>query len=33
VNAVEILGGLKPGDRVIVSDLSRFDAVDRIRIN
>ena len=33
VNAVEILGGLKPGDRVIVSDMSRFDAVDRVRIN
>jgi multidrug efflux pump subunit AcrA (membrane-fusion protein) len=32
VNAVEILGGLKEGDQVILSDMSRWDAVDRIRL-
>lgn len=32
VNAVEILGGLKQGDEVILSDMSRWDNVDRIRL-
>ncbi len=32
VNAVEITSGLKPGDRVILSDMSAWDAVDRIRV-
>jgi HlyD family secretion protein len=32
VNAVEILQGLKVGDRVILSDMSSMDAFDRIRI-
>jgi multidrug efflux pump subunit AcrA (membrane-fusion protein) len=32
VNTVEILGGLAEGDRVILSDMSRFDNVDRVRI-
>jgi HlyD family secretion protein len=32
VNAVEILQGLKPGDKVILSDMSAWDAVDRIRL-
>lgn len=32
VNAVEILAGLKPGDEVILSDMSRWDNVDRIRL-
>ncbi|MBV8206244.1 MAG: efflux RND transporter periplasmic adaptor subunit [Acidobacteria bacterium] len=32
VNAVEILGGLKEGDQVILSDMSRYDAYDRIRL-
>ena len=31
VNAVEILGGLKEGDQVILSDMSRWDGNDRIR--
>ncbi|MEO5800756.1 MAG: HlyD family efflux transporter periplasmic adaptor subunit [Gemmatimonadales bacterium] len=31
-NAVEIVRGLKPGDIVILSDMSRFDGVDRVRI-
>jgi HlyD family secretion protein len=33
VNTVEILGGLKQGDKVILSDMSRYDAVDRVRVN
>jgi HlyD family secretion protein len=32
VNAIEILGGLKPGDQVILSDMSRWDNYDRIRL-
>ena len=32
VNAVEIRSGLKPGDEVILSDMSMWDAVDRVRI-
>jgi len=33
MNAVEILGGLKEGDQVILSDVSRWDQYDRIRLN
>jgi len=32
VNAVEILQGLKVGDRVILSDMSAWDAFDRVRV-
>jgi HlyD family secretion protein len=32
VNAIEILGGLKPGDQVILSDMSRWDNYDRIHL-
>ena len=32
VNAIQILGGLKEGDTVILSDMSRNDNVDRIRL-
>jgi len=32
VNFIEILGGLKPGDRVILSDTSQWDANDRVKI-
>jgi HlyD family secretion protein len=32
VNAVEIRAGLKPGDEVILSDMSTWSAVDRVRI-
>jgi multidrug resistance efflux pump len=32
VNTVEILHGLEAGDRVILSDMSRWDSVDRIRL-
>lgn len=33
VNTIEIIRGLKEGDRVILSDMSRYDAVDRIRLS
>ena len=32
VNTVEILDGLQPGDRVILSDMSQYDAFDRVRL-
>jgi HlyD family secretion protein len=32
VNTVEILGGLQRGERVIISDMSRWDAYDRVRV-
>lgn len=32
VNAVEILRGLKVGDKVILSDMGRYDDTDRVRI-
>ena len=32
VKSVEVRGGLKEGDRVILSDLSQWDHVDRIRL-
>jgi HlyD family secretion protein len=32
VNSVEILDGLKVGDKVILSDMSSMDAFDRIRL-
>jgi RND family efflux transporter MFP subunit len=33
VSLVEILDGLKPGDRVILSDMSQWDAFNRIRLD
>lgn len=33
VNTVEILQGLQPGDQVILSDMSRWDNFDRIRLD
>ncbi|HVJ30297.1 MAG TPA: HlyD family efflux transporter periplasmic adaptor subunit [Gammaproteobacteria bacterium] len=33
VNEVEVMEGLVPGDRVILSDTSAWDDVDRIRLN
>lgn len=33
VNQIEIVEGLKPGDQVILSDMSAQDAYDRIRLN
>lgn len=33
VNTIEIVDGLKPGDQVILSDMSAWDSYDRIRLN
>jgi len=33
VNTIEILNGLEPGDQVILSDTSAWDAHERIRLN
>ncbi len=33
VNTIEIVSGLQPGDRVILSDSSQWDATDRIKLN
>jgi hypothetical protein len=33
VNEIQILSGLKEGDTVILSDMSRWDNVDRIRLD
>lgn len=32
VNNIQILAGLEPGDTVILSDMSRWDSVDRVRL-
>jgi multidrug efflux pump subunit AcrA (membrane-fusion protein) len=32
VNEIQVLDGLKEGDTVILSDMSRWDSVDRIRL-
>jgi HlyD family secretion protein len=31
-STVEVLGGLKPGDIVILSDMSQYDSADRVRL-
>ena len=33
VTQIEILDGLKDGDRVILSDMSRYDATDKVRLD
>jgi HlyD family secretion protein len=33
VNTIEILEGLQPGDQVVLSDMSAWDAFDRVRLN
>ena len=33
VNSIEILEGLQEGDEVILSDMSQWDAYDRLRLN
>jgi HlyD family secretion protein len=33
VNTIEIVEGLQPNDRVILSDMSAWDAFDRVRLN
>jgi hypothetical protein len=32
VNSVEILSGLQPADKVVISDMSAWDAFNRIRL-
>lgn len=32
VNTVQVLGGLSVGDQVILSDMSRWDGFDRVRL-
>jgi HlyD family secretion protein len=33
VNTIEVLNGLTPGDRVILSDMSQWDTNDRVKLN
>jgi hypothetical protein len=32
VNTIEVLDGLKPGDQVILSDMSQYDSYDRVQL-
>jgi len=32
VHAIEVVSGLQPGDVVILSDMSQYDQVDRVRL-
>jgi HlyD family secretion protein len=32
VNLIEVVQGLEEGDRVVLSDMSRWDSVDRVRL-
>lgn len=32
VNSIEIVSGLQPGDKIILSDMSQFDGIDRIQL-
>jgi HlyD family secretion protein len=33
VNTIEVVSGLLPGDRVILSDMSQWDAHERVKLN
>ena len=33
VNSIQVIEGLQDGDTVILSDMSRWDNTDRIRLN
>lgn len=33
VNTIEVIEGLQPGDQVVLSDMSAWDAFDRVRLN
>ena len=33
VNTIEIVNGLRPGDQVMLSDMSAWDQYERIRLN
>jgi hypothetical protein len=32
VNKMQVLDGLRPGDRIIVSDMAQYDGYDRVRL-
>jgi HlyD family secretion protein len=32
VNTIEIVDGLRPGDRVVLSDMSAWDGFERVRL-
>jgi len=32
VNSIQIIGGLQVGDKVILSDMSRWDSADRVKL-
>ena len=32
VNTIEVIEGLQPGDQVVLSDMSQWDAFDRVRL-
>jgi len=33
VNEIQVIEGLKEGDTVVLSDMSRWDNVDRVRLD
>jgi HlyD family secretion protein len=33
VNQIEVVDGLREGDQVILSDMSTWDAYDRVKLN
>jgi HlyD family secretion protein len=33
VSTIEVVEGLRPGDKVILSDMSQWDAQERVRLN
>ena len=33
VNTIEVVSGLAPGDRVILSDMSQWDTHNRVKLN
>jgi hypothetical protein len=33
VNQIEVVQGLAPGDKVIISDMTNFDNATKVRIN
>jgi len=33
VNTIEVLGGLKEGEMVLLNDMSQFDNVDRVQFS
>jgi HlyD family secretion protein len=33
VSFIEVIAGLQPGDQIILSDMSQWDAYERVRLN